>query len=239
MPAHSILPSRFAPSSLRRRWVRRRSGLPATARIFGLGLTRTGTSSLTRALNLLGYRSLHLPQDDRTKDEVKAFLAGGGDRLRLSVLKKYDALTDTPICAAFEGLDAAYPGSRFVLTVREKESWLESCQRFFWDWIDPWLLANPDNPSVDYIRAIHRKIYGTPTFDREQFSRAHDEYHERVRRHFRDRSEDLLTIDICAGEGWDPLCEFLALPHPGTQFPYEEPMFFVPRPRHAEPVPGS
>jgi hypothetical protein len=226
--APAIFASRLAPSPLRRRWVRRRSGLPATGRIFGLGLTRTGTSSLTRALELLGYRSLHYPQDDRTRHEVKAFLAGGDDRLRLSVLEKYDALTDTPICATFEGLDAAYPGSKFVLTAREKESWLASCQRFFRDsLLDSWLLANPDNPRLDYIRSIHWKIYGTPTFDREQFSRAYDDYHERVRRHFRDRPEDLLTIDICAGEGWEPLCEFLALPHPGTQFPYVDPTPFT------------
>jgi hypothetical protein len=229
------------PSPLRRRWVRRRSGLPATGRIFGLGLTRTGTSSLTRALELLGYRSLHYPHDDRTQSEVKAFLAGGDDRLRLSVLEKYDALTDAvPICATFEGLDAAYPGSKFVLTVREKESWLESCQRFIGGWIDPWQVADPDLPNLDYIRSIHWKIYGTPTFDRERFSCAHDEYHERVRRYFRDRPDDLLTIDICAGEGWDPLCEFLALPHPETQFPYVKKTPVIPLPTsHTEPVPGS
>jgi hypothetical protein len=170
-----------------------------------------------------------------------AFLAGGGDRLRLSVLKKYDALTDcVPICAIFEGLDAAYPGSKFVLTVREKESWLDSCERFFRG-LDPVLLANPDNPRVVYVQAIHRKIYGTPTFDREQFSRAHDEYQESVRRHFRDRPGDLLTIDVCTGEGWEPLCEFLALPHPATQFPYVEPggMLVSASPSPTEPVPGS
>jgi sulfotransferase family protein len=170
-----------------------------------------------------------------------AFLAAGGDRLRLSVLDKYDAATDTPICATFEGLDAAYPGSRFVLTVREKESWLDSCQRFFREgMVDDWLHANPENPRLDYIRSIHGKLYGRPTFDREQFSRAHDVYNQRVRRHFHDRPEDLLTIDICAGEGWDSLCEFLGLPHPKTQFPYVDPTPFVlARTSHAEPAPGD
>jgi hypothetical protein len=239
MPARSILPSRFASSSLRRRWERRRSDPPASAPILGLGLTRTGTSSLTDALNLLGYRSLHYPDDDRTRKEIKAFLASDGDRLRLSILEKYDALTDTPICATFEALDAAYPGSRFVLTVREKESWLESCRRFFRESIDPFLRGYPDNPSAVYIRTIHARLYGSATFDRERFSRAYDDYHERVRRHFGDRPQDLVTMDICAGEGWEPLCEFLGVPLPGTQFPHTDPTPIVRPPTATQDDRGS
>jgi sulfotransferase family protein len=174
--------------------------------------------SLALALGLLGYRSLHFPHDDRTREQVMAFLATGGDRLRLSVLERLDAVTDTPICATFEALDAAYPGSKFILTIRDKETWLESCRAYWAAWVDAYLLARPDDPFPIYIIAIHAKIYGTPTFDGEQFSRAYDDYHERVRRHFGDRPEDLLTIDI--GEGWDPLCEFLGLPQPRAAFPW-------------------
>jgi Sulfotransferase domain len=175
--------------------------------------------SLAHALGMLGYRSLHFPQDDRTREQVMAFLAEGGDRLRLSVLERLDAVTDTPICASFEGLDAAYPGSKFILTIREKETWLESCRAYWASWVDSYLLACPDDPLPAYLIAIHAKIYGTPTFNREQFSRAYDVHHERVRGHFVDRPEDLLTLDISAGEGWDPLCRFLGLLRPRAEFP--------------------
>jgi len=150
-----------------------------------------------------------------------AFLATDGDRLRLSVLERLDAVTDTPICATFEALDAAYPGSRFVLTTRERQSWLESCRHFWAVWVEPYLLEHPRNPGAAYIRAICDKLYRGPSFDPERFSRAYDEYHERVRHHFRDRSADLLTIDICAGQGWAPLCEFLDLSLPRAQFPWD------------------
>jgi hypothetical protein len=175
--------------------------------------------SLAHALSLLGYRSQHFPQDDRTREEVTGFLAGHGDLLRLSVLERLDALTDTPICATYEGLDAAYPGSKFILTVRDKESWLESCRTYWAAWVDSYLVARPNDPLPAYLIPIHAKIYGTSTFDREQFSRAYDDYHERVRRHFAGRREDLLTLNISAGEGWDPLCRFLSLPRPRAEFP--------------------
>src|SRR3954451_20670364 len=125
----------FTPASIRssrmRRRARRKSGLPPSGRIFGLGLSRTGTTSLTDALELLGYRTIHFPADGRTRNEMLAFFATTGGPLRLSLLESADALTDTPVCATFEALDATYPGSRFILTTREKDSWLESC-RAFW-----------------------------------------------------------------------------------------------------------
>jgi hypothetical protein len=213
-----VLASRFAPAALRRRRLRRRSGLPVTGRVFGIGLSRTGTTSLTRALTILGYRSLHYPDDERTREEILAFLSGRGS-LRLSILERFDAVTDTPVCATFEALDAAYPGSRFILTTREKQAWLDSCRRYWADWIEP-IMREP-GPAAAYMSAIHERLYGTAGFDPDRFSAADDDYLRRVREHFRDRPADLLTVDICGGDGWGPLCAFLNVPTPGTEFPWE------------------
>ena len=155
---------------------------------------------------------------------MTAFLASGGDRLRLSVLERLDAATDTPICATYQALDVSYPGSKFILTIREKEPWLESCRAYWASWVDSYLTADPDDALAAYLSPIQLKIYGTTTFDRERFSRAYDDYHERVRRHFRDRPEDLLTLRICDGEGWGPLCEFLGAPRPRAEFPWTNPL---------------
>jgi hypothetical protein len=204
---------------LRRRRIRRRAGLPRSGRIFGIGLSRTATSSLTRALDLLGFWSLHYPEDERTQEEILAFLATGGDRLELSILRRVDALTDTPVCATFEALDAAYPGSRFILTTRERGEWLDSCRRFWRTWIEPYERTAPESVGVAYISAVHERLYGRASFDPDDFLRAYDAYHDRVRRHFRDRPGDLITLDICGGEGWGELCEFLRLPEPEVDFP--------------------
>ena len=51
-------------------------------------------------------------------------------------------------------------------------------------------------------------------------------YLERYRRHNMDVASHfagrpcLLTMDIIAGDGWETLCEFLALPIPDRRFPH-------------------
>ena len=45
------------------------------------------------------------------------------------------------------------------------------------------------------------------------------EHERRVRAYFADRPDDLLVIDISAGEGWEALCPFLGVPVPDKPFP--------------------
>jgi Sulfotransferase domain len=207
---------------MRRRLARRRSGLPSTGRIFGIGLSRTATSSLTSALTLLGYWSVHCPEDESSRRELMAHFAAGGDRLRLSVLEGLDAVTDSPIAASYEALDASYPGSKFILTTRERESWLRSYRAFWEGVVGPYLQARPDEPNAQYITAFHEELYGKASFDEKLFSRVYDEHVQRVHEHFRDRPADLLTIDLCDGGRWKPLCEFLRLPVPDLPFPRQK-----------------
>jgi Sulfotransferase domain len=193
-------------------------------KVFGIGLSRTGTTSLNSALELLGLRSVHFPCDPRTRREIEGYLSNGGDRLRLSVLRRCDGLTDTPVCATFEALDAAYPGSRFVLTVRDdREAWLRSCELFWARAIDPFLRQQPDDPYAVYIAAIGRALYGSTEFDLQRFSRAYDAYRERVDRHFRGREGDVLVLDLFCGHSWPELCAFLDRPVPEAPFPFENP----------------
>lgn len=207
-------------SSIRRALVRRRSGLGRGSRIFGIGLSRTGTTSLTSALGQLGFRALHFPADDVSRIQIMNFIAEGGDALRLPILRDLDAVTDTPVCATFDALDAAYPGSRFILTVRERQAWLESCRHYWTMGVEPLMRDQPGHPWTLYLEALSVRLYGGAHFNRERFSAAYDSYLARVRMHFRDRATDLLTLDICNGEGWEPLCGFLNLGTPDVEFPW-------------------
>jgi hypothetical protein len=91
-----------------------RSGRTRPSKIFGIGLSRTGTTSLHAALGILGYRSIHYPQLDRLYELVD----------------DHDAASDTPVACSYRQLDARYPGSRFILTVRDFRAWLESTRAF-------------------------------------------------------------------------------------------------------------
>ena len=86
--------------------------------IFGIGLSRTGTTSLHHALELLGYRSA---------PSSAALLDDQYDRL----LDRYDAFTDNPIPFMYRDLDARYPGSKFILTTRPLAGWLASMEWLF------------------------------------------------------------------------------------------------------------
>jgi hypothetical protein len=178
-------------------------------KIFGIGLSRTGTSSLTLALEQLGFKAVHFPCDEVTQGELHAFMFSPRDKLYLSILEVYDALTDTPVCCAYKALDKAYPNSKFILTVREKQSWLKSCE-FLWERRRHLLLAGtPDVPFRSFITFINETIYSTDTFDKHVFSAVYDSYVADVLRYFVDRTRDLLIFDICGGGGWAELCRFL------------------------------
>jgi hypothetical protein len=190
-------------------------------KVFGIGLSRTGTTSLNAALELLGLDSIHGPYDPQTRRELMSFLATGGNRLRLSVLRHHHGLTDVPAPVAFEALDAAYSGSRFILTVRDREGWLRSCEAFWRSVIEPYLLDHAGDPFCVYINAFLGSLYGVPGFDPERFSRAHDAYQTRVARYFQGREDDLLVLDVFSGQGWPELCAFLDRPVPDAPFPFE------------------
>jgi len=91
--------------------------------IFGIGMNKTGTVSLTRALDVLGFPCLH--------DSVRVSKVIEENQLRKrpilhSLTDEYRAFCDCPIPLHFEVLDITYPGSRFIFTMRSKEAWIKS-----------------------------------------------------------------------------------------------------------------
>jgi hypothetical protein len=160
-------------------------------KIFGIGLSRTGTTSLTLALSRLGLHAHHFPRSRELIDSL-------------------DAATDTPVAAWYKELDAAYPGSKFILTLRDVPGWLDSCEALWTACFDQF---------DGFPASIHRQIYGREDFDREAFAAAYDRHRDDVLAHFRGRDRDLLLMDVCAGEGWERLCPFLGVEVPPCEFP--------------------
>ncbi len=171
--------------------------------IFGIGLSKTGTHTLNECLNILGYKSIHFP--DPALMTARAF-----DQ----ALQGYNAATDISVAAYFDVLDRKYPGSKFVLTKRALEPWLDSVedhrQRRAHE------LTNRDCPKA----VVREKIYGTRGFDRKTFARAYDTHLARVRAYFSQRTDDLLELSLCGSTDWQPLCDFLDAPVPAAPIPW-------------------
>jgi hypothetical protein len=189
-------------------------------KVFGIGLSKTGTTSLTAALRLLGYRAYQAPADLVTQVEVYRFFATGEAAIHLSVLKVLDALTDMPVYCLYQPLDKAYPGSKFILTVRGKQAWLRSYQGH-WHRHPDMFRERPDSVLAHYTHFLNARLYGTQSADPQLLSRAYDRHIAEVLDYFRDRPQDLLVLDICGGDGWSKLAPFLGGAIPEVPFPWE------------------
>lgn len=176
-------------------------------KVFCVGLSKTATTSLTKALQILGYKANHFPIRLLKYDKE-------GLGLDFSGADKYDALSDLPIARFYKELDRTFPESKFILTTRELEEWLDSCSRHFW----PGQILKGDF----WFNRLHEEIYGAIDYDEEKFRKAYTEHKEDVISYFSGRYDDLLIMDIPDGEGWDKLCPFLGEPIPDREFPEED-----------------
>ena len=185
-------------------------------KIFGLGLSRTGTRSLTGALQMLGYDCSHYPIDEDTYVELS------NGQYDLTLLKYHDGLTDITTAPFYEQFDKAYPGSKFVLTVRDKEAWLKSCSAH---WFNRPAFKDTQDPDEEvHLRMrqfLRSAVYGCYNFIPKRFSWVYDRHVRSVMEYFKDRPEDLLIIDICSGEGFEKLAPFLNRPTPALPFPHK------------------
>jgi hypothetical protein len=177
---------------------------PTRPRLFGIGLNKTGTTSLHEAFRMLGYDSLHWG-GPALRRFVEASL-DAGDPLLSRLDPHLDAFSDIQVLSEhYELLDRQYPGSRFVLTVRPLEDWIESRRRH--------VETNRRRVEAGTYRGAFLEVD-------EDAWRAHWTSHvEGVRAYFAGR-DDFLELDLTAHPDWDALCEFLGIRPPSAAFPW-------------------
>lgn len=183
---------------------------PIPTRIFGIGLHKTATTSLHAAFKILGFEASHWP----SAHWAKAVWQEMNNQGRSLTLERHYAFSDIPFNILFKQLDAAYPGSKYVLTIRDENEWLDSVKRHF----DP--NANPFRTTWDsdpFTHIIHQKIYGTNDFDANIFLERYRRHNEEVINYFKGRPNDLLVMS--AGESWNRLCQFLGMKIPNVPYP--------------------
>lgn len=176
---------------------------PQNPKVFCVGFQKTGTTSLYFALKTLGLRVTGSVGLDLSAEE----LAANGAALCIETMRDFDAAEDMPWPLYFRELDKAYPGSKFILSVRDADAWHASIDRHFGD---------VDTP-------MHRFVYGA---DAGRARGAKARWVERmiaheidVKSHFANRPDDLLVMDLEAGDDWTPLCAFLGVEIPPQPFP--------------------
>jgi hypothetical protein len=156
--------------------------LPIPTRIFGIGMHKTATTSLARALATLGYDAAHWKSAHWAKAIWEETKAHGSSR----TLERHYALCDLPLPLLFRELDAAYPGSKFILTIREEDEWIESV-RTHWSDKNPWRAQWDTDP---FTHRIHRELYGGVKFNEQVMRERYRRHNAEVLEHFKDRPPD-------------------------------------------------
>lgn len=191
---------------------------PRQRKVFALGMPGTGTLSLLTALHDL---DVHLTHHPFAHGDVSAMRRGDG---RFPSLDHYDGLAGILPLAFMAELDQLYPDARFILTVCDKSSWIRSAERH-WRAAPPAEIPREEQTAYWERRRILTEMICGPTcpaeFDPGYLSRIYDMQVARVRAYFASRPDDLLILDIRAGEGWKKLAPFLGRIPPLTPFPAE------------------
>src|SRR5208282_480032 len=183
-------------------------------RIFGIGMHKTATGSLHAALKMLGFDSAHW----KSAHWAKAIWMEMNTFGRSQTLEKSYALCDLPITILYEKLDKAYPGSKFILTIRNEEKWIESVMKHWSHEYNQFRSAWDTDP---FTHMIHKELYGQRGFNAEIFLAKYKNHNADVLEYFKSRPDDLLVMNMDGGAGWQQLCPFLGKEIPAVDYPRE------------------
>jgi hypothetical protein len=161
-------------------------------------LTQTGTTSMTRALIQLSYKTYHFNRYVVMSDR--------------NAVDAFDAHTDISVVPIFEQLSREYPNAKFVLSLRDERKWARAMIRFVRGGINGILFRVHPVP-----RTFYDTVYGEGwyDYDEDDWIRVWRHHLNRVRTFFsssRSRKKRLLELNLAEEKGidaWQKLKDFL------------------------------
>jgi len=157
-----------------------------SVKIFGIGLSRTGSTSLCHTMKLLGFTAIHYPKSLQEIDE-HAFS------------------NDSPVSARFELLDQKYANAKFIYTKRDIDEWVVSCLKLFPKKDRLSQIKNLPSDLKEWWDYGDINLYGydmlaMADITKDELVYAYHEYDKRVTSWFKNRASDLLVIDVTKPE---------------------------------------
>jgi len=184
-----------------------------TLKIIGTGFGRTGTDSMRKALNLLGVgptHHMHVIGQDKHHRQLWLDLAKGSEPDWTKLFNGYNACTDWPSAFYWRTLIEEYPEAKVLLTMRSAESWWASFEATILQHI-----LNGDDPNSFSKLLIADQVFeGHP--DKKEHAIAI--YNRNVNDVISTVDPDRLLVHKL-GDGWEPLCKWLDLPVPNSDYP--------------------
>ncbi len=134
-------------------------------KVFAIGFNKTGTTSLHRIFQDMGYHSYHGTRWRNTSQPL--------------IYRFYDAFCDG-VPDDFRKLDRMFPNARFILQVRDLDAWLDSRLEH--------VLRLPKGKT-------RHPEWSAEESSVQEWVRKWNAYHVEVLTHFRDRPGDLLLVN--------------------------------------------
>ena len=200
-------------------------------KVIGAGLGRTGTESLKKALELLGfgacYHMFELAMHPEHLPEWKKLVAGEKPNYEF-LFDGYQSTSDFPACTYYREFMAQYPQAKVVLTVRDADKWYDSAAKVIFKGVPAPIMAlirltSPFSkkaravlPTIAFAKEVVNRFFEDRTSDREHTKAIFNAWNEEVKRTV--PPERLLVFQV--KDGWEPLCRFLNVPVPAAPFPH-------------------
>ena len=192
-------------------------------KVFCIGLGKTGTTSLERALGDLGYQL----GDQANAESLLPAYAIRNFKPIVEFCLTADAFQDAPFSYPFTyiALDQSFPNAKFILSVRDNaEQWYRSLIRFHGN-----LFANGRIPTKEDLMSWHnpnvwkanRILVNTPEDDlyhKPSLISYYERHNADVRDYFRHKS-NFLEINISDQGAYERFCRFLGKAPAAESFP--------------------
>jgi len=201
-------------------------------KIIGAGFGRTGTLSVYTALRQLGFPCYHMFEvlkntDNKSHLDFWRGVANSEPGVQHDweqVFSKYTAAVDNPACCVWRELLAAYPDAKVLLTVhpRGAVAWYESTMSTIYFTETMWQFkvlrfATPFGRKFGDMshKLIWQRSHKGTMSDRDK---AISHYQQHIADVKAAVPADRLLV-FSADQGWKPLCDFLGVPVPESDFP--------------------
>ncbi|KAJ4424356.1 hypothetical protein N0V82_000875 [Gnomoniopsis sp. IMI 355080] len=210
--------------------------------VLSMGVIRTGSSSITEALDILGYKDVHhgitaTPRDwpiindacDATFPSLATYTGKPFTKADWDLLfGRCEAITDMGSFFALE-LIKAYPNAKVIIVERDIENWYTSLEQAIisttWGW------------RADFFTNILAPLFGGKAgltirkvilgfFEARDVTELRAKAKDRYRRHYADIRAAVppeRLLDFKLEDGWGPLCAFLGKQVPDMPFPRKNP----------------
>ena len=195
-------------------------------KIIGAGFPRTGTMSLKRGIEALGfgpcYHMIDFVRDNSTIDFwERKFRRQNNDWSTL--LSQHQSIVDFPGSLFYKELMTFYPEAKVILTYRDSESWYESVKSTVISTgkgIGNKEISKAEKQRVENFKRMRQLIWG------EVFEGRQDDKSYMIERYEQHNievkeivpSEQLLEYSV--KEGWSSLASFLGVDVPASAFPH-------------------